>query len=116
MNAVYKVPENPADPEAAALELIVRLPQQILHRDDFTPVLQDYCSILDAEEAFAYLSWADAKQVAAAVSFDIVSRDDAQEFIANRARNILSGRDGIEWDDRDGAVRAFNIAAEVLGL
>ena len=28
---IYTVPDNPADPEAAALELIVRLPGQIMH-------------------------------------------------------------------------------------
>jgi hypothetical protein len=27
----YTVPDSPADPEAAALELIVRLPGQVLH-------------------------------------------------------------------------------------
>jgi hypothetical protein len=111
----YTVPDSPADPEAAALELIVRLPKEILHRDDFMPVLQEYCSLLDAEGCFAGLSWSDAKNIAAAVSFDLISRDDAQEFIAQRARNVL-GADGMMWDDRDGAARALNTAATVLGL
>jgi hypothetical protein len=115
MTASYAVPDNPADPEAAALELIVRLPQEILHRDDFTPVLQEFCSVLDAEGCFPGLSWSDAKSIAAAVSFDLVSRDDAQEFIAQRARNVLGG-DGMTWDDQQGAARALNIAATVLGL
>jgi hypothetical protein len=30
----YTVPDNPPDPEDAALELIVRLPADILHDDD----------------------------------------------------------------------------------
>jgi hypothetical protein len=31
MTTAYTVPDNPTDPEAAALELIVRLPADILH-------------------------------------------------------------------------------------
>lgn len=43
-------------------------------------------------------------------------RDDAADFVRFRARNTLGVRDGMEWDDRDGAARALNIAATVLGL
>jgi hypothetical protein len=112
----YTVPDSPADPEAAALELIVRLPAEILHSEGFTPTLQDYCAPLQAEGAFAGLSWPDAKAVAAAVAFDCTSREDAEAFIRRGARNVLGRRDGMEWDDRDGAARALNIAATVLGL
>jgi hypothetical protein len=113
----YIVPDNPADPEAAALELIVRLPGDIFHTDAFTTVLQDYCGALDVEGAFAGLSWADAKQVAAAVSFDVVSRaNDAAPFLRNRARNVLAGTDNMPWENRQRAARALNIAAAVLGL
>jgi hypothetical protein len=112
----YTVPDSPADPEAAALELIVRLPAAILHTEGFTPILQDYCTLLHAEGAFAGLSWTDAKNIAAAVSLDITSCEDAERFIRRRARSVLGSRDGMEWDDRDGAVRALNIAATVLGL
>ncbi len=61
MTTTYAVPTNPVDPEAAALELIVRLPAKLLGSDSFTPVLQDYCSLLHAESAFAGLSWNDAR-------------------------------------------------------
>jgi hypothetical protein len=56
-----------------------------------------------------------AKNIAAAIAFGITQRDDAQEFIAKRARNVLGG-DGMMWDDQQGAYRALNIAATVLGL
>jgi hypothetical protein len=115
--SIYEVPDNPTDPEAAALEL--RLPVEILHPqfpDMLTEVLQDYCGVLDAEGAFAGLSWADAKNIAAAVSFDAVTRDDAADFMRNRARNVLAGTDNMDWENRDGAARALNIAATVLGL
>ncbi len=108
-------PDNPADPEAAALDLIVRMPEAVLHRDDFRSVLQEYCSLLDAEGCFAGLSWSDAKNIAAAVAFDLVCRDDAQEYIAQRARNVREG-DSSMWDDQEGAARALDIAAKVLGL
>jgi hypothetical protein len=113
--SAYTVPDSPADPAAAALELIVRFPETILHTDAFRPVLQDYAGALDAEGAFTGLSWSDAKNIAAAVAFDLTQRDDAQEFIAKRARNVLGG-DGMMWDDQWGAARALNIAATVLGL
>jgi hypothetical protein len=93
----YTVPTAPADVESAALELIVRLPADILHTTAFTTVLQDYCGVLHAEGAFADLSWADAKNIAAAVSRDIISRDDAADFIRNRARNVLAGTDNMDW-------------------
>ena len=112
----YAVPDAPADPEHAALDLIVRLPREILHVERFTDVLQEYCSLLHAEGCFAGLSWRDAKQVAVAVSFDVCARADAQEFLHGRARNVLAGRDGMTWDDRDGAARALTVAAQVLAL
>ena len=33
MTDIYTVPDSPADPEAAALELIVRLPGDTMHTD-----------------------------------------------------------------------------------
>jgi hypothetical protein len=121
--AAYTVPDTPADPEAAALELIVRLPSSLSARlavaaQNFglVEILQDYCSVLDAEGAFAGLSWSDAKQIAAAVSFDVVTREDAADFILNRARNVLAGTDNMPWQNRELVARALNIAATVLGL
>jgi hypothetical protein len=81
MTITYDVPDNPAEPEAAALELIVRMPSSISPRlaadaeaSGLTEILQDYCSVLDAEGAFSGLSWVDAKPVAAAVCFDVQPR------------------------------------------
>lgn len=120
--ATYVVPDNPQDPEAAALELIVRLPSSLSDRltaaaaaTGLTEILQDYCSVLDAERAFTGLSWDDAKTVAVAVCFDICNRDDAADFLRNRARNVLAGSDNTPWKNRDGAARALNVAAAVLG-
>jgi hypothetical protein len=93
----------------------VRFRETILHTDAFRPVLQHYAGALDAEGAFTGLSWSDAKNIAAAVAFDLTRREDAQEFIAQRARNVLGGN-GAMRDDQWAAARALNIAATVLGL
>lgn len=82
----------------------------------FRDVQQDYCGVLHAEGCFAGLTWADAKAIAAAVSFDIVTRDDAADFLRNRARNVLAGTDNMVWKNRQGAAQALSIAATVLGL
>jgi hypothetical protein len=79
-------------------------------------VLQEFCGVLQLEGCFTGLSWVDAKSIAAAVSFDAVTRDDAADFLRNRARKVLAGTDNMAWVDRDGAARALNIAATVLGL
>jgi hypothetical protein len=53
MPTTYTVPDNPADVEAAALELIVRLPADILHTGALTVVLQEYAGTLHAGGAGA---------------------------------------------------------------
>jgi hypothetical protein len=50
-----------------------------------------------SEGVFAGLSWADAKQLAAPVSFDMCMRDDAEAFVRNRARNVLAGVGNMPW-------------------
>lgn len=62
--------------------IVEERPELVLDR--LRPVLQDYAGALDAEGAFTGLSWSDAKNIAAAVAFDLTQRDDAQEFIAQR--------------------------------
>ncbi len=47
----YDVPDNPTDPEAAALELIVRLPEDVLHTTALRPVLQDWAKAIVAATA-----------------------------------------------------------------
>jgi len=46
-------------------------------------VLQDYAGALHAEGAFAGLSWADAKNIAAAVSLEVTYRGDGAAFLRN---------------------------------
>jgi hypothetical protein len=51
-----------------------------------TEILQDYCSVLDAEGEFTGLCWLDAKPVAAAICFDVCNRDDAADFLRATGR------------------------------
>jgi hypothetical protein len=75
MTTVYTVPTNPADPEAAALELIVRVPSDILgHDSPPRDALQDFVSLLDAENCFIGMSWHDARHAATVSIYDTPRR------------------------------------------
>ncbi len=63
-----------------------------------TAVLAGLLGVLHAEGALAGLSWADAKQIAAAVSFDMCTRHDAEAVVHGRARNMLAGVDNMPWE------------------
>jgi hypothetical protein len=117
MTATYIVPDNPPGPEAAALELIVRLPIDLLgHDGPNRQALQEFAAFLSAEGTFAGMSWHDAKHAAAAIMFDATNRDDAAGFLCRRADRVRAGTDGITWDDRDAMSRALTTAALVLGI
>ena len=112
----YTVPDDPDDPETAALELIVRVPTDVLGHD-WPPrdALQDLASLLHAEGALAGLSWHDARHAATAIVVDAITRDDAAEFLRGRADRARDGSDNMEWDDREAMARALTIGAAVLG-
>jgi hypothetical protein len=113
--ATYVVPDDPADPHAAALELIVRLPETVLHDGGARTVLQELTGMLDAEDAFAGMSWHDAKHAATAIVIDALRRDDAPGFLRARAERALDGTDNMSWDDRAKMAHTLSIAAMVLG-
>lgn len=126
----YAVPDNPPDPESAALELIARLPE-ITMRDAgvrrssrltfvrslyLREVLQELIAMLEMEGTFTGMSWHDAKHAAVAIVVDALGRDDAPEFLLGRARRARDGSDGITWDDPAAMERALTIGAKVVGL
>lgn len=112
----YTIPNTPPDPETAALELIVRLPADLLGHGSPSAreALQDFTALLSAEGAFAGMTWHDAKAAAVAIAFDATNRDNAAEFLWHRAYLTSSDADNAHWDNRDAMVRAFNIAAGIL--
>ena len=53
MPTTYTLPDNPSDPEAAALDLIVRLLPDVLgHKYPAREVLQEFAALLAGEGAF----------------------------------------------------------------
>ena len=112
----YTVPDDPADPEAAALELIVRVPTDVLGHDSPRDALQDFASLLHAEDCFAGMSWHDARHAATVIICDAINQDDAPAVLRDRAARVLDGTDNMTWDDRDAMARALTIGAEVLSL
>lgn len=111
----YTIPDAPPDTEAAALELIVRLPADLLgHGSPTRKALQDFTALLSAEGAFAGMTWHDAKAAAVAIAFDATNRDNAAEFLWHRAYLTSNDADNAHWDNRDAIVRAFTVAAGIL--
>ncbi len=61
----------PTDPEQVALELIVRIPADVLGKGSPPrDALQDFTSLLHAESAFAGMSWPAARRAATAARAD----------------------------------------------
>jgi hypothetical protein len=112
----YTTPDHPADPEAAALELIVRMPEAVMGDAGAREILQELAAMLQVEGTFTGMSWHDAKHAAAVIVVDALHRDDAGEFLRGRAQRVLAGTDGITWDDPAKMARALTTAATVLGL
>ncbi|GAB7069776.1 hypothetical protein JCM12141A_40650 [Mycolicibacterium hodleri] len=104
---------EPADPEAAALTMIVTSAEEATGSSAFRSILQDFAGLLHADGTLAGLSWPDAQRVAAAISFDLVTFDDGAGALERRAAIVAAGRDGMSWADRAAAARAVT-AASVL--
>jgi hypothetical protein len=113
--AAYAVPDQPADPQAAALELIVRMPEAVTGDAGTREILQELTAMLDVEGAFTGMSWNDAKHAAVAIVVDALNRDDAHTFLRARARRARDGSDGMVWDDPAKMARALTIGATILG-
>ena len=95
----------------------MRVPCDVLgHDSPPREALQDFASLLDAEDCFAGMSWHDARHAATVIIFDAINQDDAQAVLLRRAERVLDGTDNMTWDNRDAMARALTIGAEVLGL
>jgi hypothetical protein len=103
----------PTDPESAALDLLVRAAETATGSTEFRAMLQDLAGSLHAEGAFARLAWADARLVAAAVSFDAYTAADPVVSLRRRAAAVRAGR-GPGCADRACVAQALEVAATVL--
>lgn len=105
----------PADPESAALDLLVQAVEDATGSTAFRVVLQDIAGALHAEGALAGLAWGDARLVAAAVSFDVCTAADPVGSLRRRAAAVRAGR-GPLCVDPAGIAQALNVAATVLDV
>ncbi|RDH75496.1 amino acid aminotransferase [Mycolicibacterium moriokaense] len=103
----------PADPESAALELLVDAAETATGSAAFRAILQDLAGLLHAEGALAGLAWEDARLVAAAVSFDACTAADPVGSLRRRAAAMRTGR-GPRCVDSAGIAQAIDVAATVL--
>jgi hypothetical protein len=85
----------PADPESAALDLIVQAAEAATGSTAFRAVLQDLAGALHAEGALAGLTWRDARLVAAAISYDSCVVDDPARSLRSRSASLRAGRKGL---------------------
>lgn len=110
--ATYTPPADPADAEAAALELIVEAAEAATGSPAFRGVLQELAAALQAEGVLAGLTWPDAKLVAAAISFDAVNSPRPARSLRTRADCVLDG-----WPatvDRASVARALRTTADLV--
>lgn len=103
----------PADPEGAALDLLVQAAEAATGSTAFRAVLQDLAGLLHAEGALAGLAWADARLVAGTVSFDVCNAADPVGSLRSRAAAVRAGR-GPRCSDPAGVAQALDVAAAVL--
>lgn len=113
MTTVVDTPS--ADPESAALDLLVRAAETATGSTAFRAVLQDVAGVLHAEGALSGLEWSDARLVAAAVSFDTCTADDPVRSLRRRAATVRAGR-GPRCVNPVGVAQALDVAATVLDV
>ncbi len=88
--STYTIPESPADPETAALELVVRIPTDVLGKDSPPrEALQDFTSLLHPEGCFAGMSWHDVRHAATVMIVDAINHDDLERVLR------VAGRKGV---------------------
>ncbi|BCP05884.1 amino acid aminotransferase [Mycobacterium sp. 5-140-3-2] len=112
MTTTYTPPADPADPEAAALELIVEAAEAATGSAAFRAVLQELAGLLQVEGALAGLTWRDAKLAAAAIAFDVVMSPTPARSLRTRTNRILD-----EWPatvEQASVARALNTAAALV--
>ncbi|BCO57884.1 amino acid aminotransferase [Mycobacterium intracellulare] len=105
----------PADPESAALDLLVQAAEAATGSIAFRAVLQDLAGALHVEGALVGLAWVDARLVAAAVSFDVCTAADPVGSLRRRAAAVRAGR-GPRCVNPAGTAQALDVAATVLDV
>ncbi|ODQ90266.1 amino acid aminotransferase [Mycolicibacterium holsaticum] len=107
-----RVDTPPTDPEAVALDLLVRAAEAATDGTAFRAALQDLAGALHVEGALSGLAWVDARLVAAVVSFDACTADDPVGSLRRRAAAVRTGR-GPRCTNLAGIAQALDVAATV---
>jgi hypothetical protein len=105
----------PADPETAALNLLVDAAETATGSTAFRAVLQDLAGALSAEGALAGLAWADAQLATAAIAYDACMVDDPVRSLRSRAASLRTGY-RLRCANPEGIAQALDVAAAVLEL
>lgn len=129
----YQIPQNPKNPATAALYVIWGLAQERAKAaaraalaDTFTPAFLDTGIEIGMEQlvrpqlraltqglkdraAFTGMTWRDASRAADAIAWSITLNNPARA-LQLRATAAATGRDEIDWDDRQRATEALTAA------
>ncbi len=105
----------PADPESAALDLIVQAAEAI-GSIELRAVLENLAGALQVEGALAGLLWDDARLAAVAIAYDALTDDDPVGWLRIRAGSMRAGY----WDRHcaspESIAQALDVAAAVLDV
>lgn len=107
---------TPLDPEAAALDLLVRAAETATGSTAFREPMQDLAGALHAEGALAGLVWGDARLVAASIGHDACTLGDPVRALRNRAATVRAGTWGAWCADPEGVAQALGTAATILDV
>lgn len=105
----------PANPESAALDLLVQAAEDATGSTAYRAVLQDLAGLLHAEGTLAGLAWPDARLVAAVVSFDVCTAADPVGSLRGRAAVVRAVR-GPRCVNPAGIAQSLDVAATVLDI
>lgn len=102
----------PEDAAAAALDVIVRS-GVTRYGERWRPQLQELTQALELAGVFEAMTWRDAERVAGAIVDDLAERPITA--LGKRSLDILTRKDGIDWDDRVRAADACHTTALECG-
>ncbi|TMS55400.1 hypothetical protein [Mycobacterium sp. DBP42] len=94
----------------SAVESLLR----VTGTERYTPRVRDFAVALDNHGAFSHLSQSDAGMVAVALAVAINDGKDPAASLRYRIRALLSGEDGVQWDDAHAVYQAYVIAAQLI--
>lgn len=84
--------------------------------EGLTASQRDFAIALDKHAAFAKLTQSDAHVVTAAIAADLVDREGLAEALQRRLRALLSGEEGVTWEDSQAVYQTLAIAVQIAAI